>query len=116
MAFRDSKREIPLLAGWTALTVAAEELGISRQWLFEQVTSAQDSGFHNVRQVKGTGDRAAVILIRTSEVTRIKGQREAASGCPQCRRIAEEAGVRPEICGHQPVVAVPEDELAAAGL
>jgi hypothetical protein len=84
------KRDIPELQGWLSLPVAAERAGISRQWLFEMVSNT-DSELKNVRQVAGTGDRPACILVREAEIERLMEARKTAQGCPQCRQDVEAA-------------------------
>jgi hypothetical protein len=112
-------RAIPVLEGWMIVPVAAEILGLSRQWVWELVT-VNGTSFRNVRRLPGTGERPAAILVRASEVERIRQARAATPGCPQCRRdiaAAAAAGqlvdVGKLICPHVPAETPSDPELEA---
>jgi hypothetical protein len=117
-----AEREIPELQGWLALPVAAERVGLSRQWLHDMVTAPDPSGeLRNVRRVRGTGTRPVTILVRTAEVERLKKARELAQGCPQCRRDTElarasgqEVDVARLVCGHGAAETPDDPELEEA--
>lgn len=112
-----TKVNIPVLAGWLSLPVAAEMTGLSRQHLHRQVSKGAGA-LQNVRQVRGVGDRPAAILVREAEVQRLIRERAADAGCPECRKVAAAAGqpvdVTKMLCDHGPVAVALDEELTDA--
>jgi len=100
--------EIRELVGWTAIPVAAERTGLSRQWLSDMANSGK---LRTVRKVPGTGVRPAALVMRTAEVDDLIAAKKAAESCLDCRK-ARNAGRQPEICEHRVAaqVTVPEEE------
>jgi hypothetical protein len=108
---KDSGRKLKRLPGWIAAPVAAERLGLSRQWVFDMINDGRLDAF----EIGGTGARPACIIVRESTVTRWIAERAARNGCPQCR-VLREGGAEVTECVHQVPAApavVEDPELAA---
>jgi len=67
--------EIKELVGWTAIPVAAEQTGLSRQWLSDMANTGK---LRTVRRVRWTGARPAALVMRTAEVDDLIAARKAA--------------------------------------
>lgn len=105
----DSGRKLRKLPGWIAAPVAAERLGLSRQWVFDMINSGRLDAF----EIEGTGARPAAIIVREATVSKWIRERAAKSGCPQCRDLRE-AGTGVTECTHlAPAEAAEDPELAA---
>jgi hypothetical protein len=94
--------------------VAGQEIGVSRQWIFDMITADK---IKTARQIPGSGDRPAAIVIRTAEVEELKRLKEASQSCVDCRKMRM-LGKQPAICEHteRTEVRVPEEDLEAAAL
>lgn len=88
MAKPKVKRVIPVLDNWMSLPVAAGTLGMSRQAAWDAV---QNHTFKEVKQVPGTGDRPALILVRPSEVAVLKEKQDALAASQAAREAAAAA-------------------------
>jgi hypothetical protein len=108
------RKALPPLVGWTAVPVAGQETEMSRQWIFDLITSGK---IKTARQIPGTGDRPAAIVMRTAEVEELKRLRQAAQTCDRCRKLRNQ-GKQPGICEHETraEIRVPEEDLEAAAL
>jgi hypothetical protein len=93
-----ANKSLPVLPGWVILSAAAVELGVSRQYMFKQ---AEDGGLKTVHQIPGTGQRPAAIVMRRSELARMKQAREERVTCPECKALVAR-GETVEICVHHP--------------
>lgn len=110
----EDRAALPPLAGWTAVPVAGQEVGVSRQWIFDMITAGK---VKTARQIPGTGDRPAAIVIRTVEVEELTKLRQAAKTCEKCRKLRN-LGKQPRICEHTKRAEhhVPEEDLEEAAL
>ncbi len=108
------RKPIPPLQGWTAVPVAGQEIGVSRQWIFDMITAGK---IKTARQIPGSGDRQAAIVMRTAEVEELKALRAASQSCEDCRKLRM-LGKQPAICEHQDreEITVPGEDLEAAAL
>jgi hypothetical protein len=104
---KDTNRNIPDLPGWTAAPVAAEQIGLSRQWLADMINAGTIKTAH---KLPGTGERPAVIMIRTAEVKTLAKAREEAKTCPQCRQMNDP----PKVCTHRAQDTPADPEMEAA--
>ena len=83
------KRVVTALPGWISLPRAARILDVTRQGAWEMV---QDFTFTEVYMVEGAGDRPALILVRTDEVTALKEKQDEQAAKADAREVpAEEA-------------------------
>jgi len=108
------RKPIPPLQGWTAVPVAGQMIGVSRQWIFDMITAGK---IKTARQIPGSGDRPAAIVIRTAEAEELRALRVASQSCAQCRKLRN-MGSQPSICEHQgrEEITVPGEDLEAAAL
>lgn len=106
---RGAKR-LRVLPGWIAAPVAAERLGLSRQYVFDLINDEKIDAF----MIQGTGERPACIIVREITVTRMVKERAARSGCPECRKLRE-GGTEVTECAHvQTAAQAAEDPEIAA--
>lgn len=73
--------DIPVLAGWVSLPVAAKRLNVTRQRLFQMVDEGKLTTIH---RVPGAGDRPAAYVIRDTEVDRLQKEQAAALEPADC--------------------------------
>ncbi len=108
------RRPIPPLQGWTAVPVAGLEIGVSRQWIFDMITAGK---IKTARQIPGSGDRPAAIVIRTAEVDELTRLRAASQSCAECRKLRN-LSRQPAICEHaeRTDIRVPDEDLEASAL
>lgn len=108
------RKPIPPLQGWTAVPVAGQMIGVSRQWVFDMITAGK---IKTARQIPGSGDRPAAIVIRTAEAEELRALRVASQSCDECRKLRN-LGMQPAICEHteRTEIRVPEEDLEAAAL
>lgn len=110
----ETRKTIPDLTGWTSVPAAAQDIGVSRQWLFDLITAGKIT---SARRIPGTGDRPAAIVMRTAEVEQLKLLRQAAQSCPECKKLRN-LGKQPAMCEHaeRADIRVPEEDLETAAL
>jgi hypothetical protein len=99
--------EIPELAGWAIIPVAAGIVGLSRQWLSDLANSGE---LKSARRIRGTGKRPAAIIVRMAEVQNLRQAVEDTKTCTECRK-ERNAGKPPARCTHREQ---PADEAEAA--
>jgi hypothetical protein len=99
------QKNIPVLAGWLSLPVAAERMGKTRQRAYQM---AEDGTLKTVRLIPGAGPRPAAYVVRETEIANYVARERAAKTCPQCKAQREAGGEVPEYCEHIQVPA--EDE------
>jgi Helix-turn-helix domain len=60
--------QVPELDGWLSVPVAAQELGVSRQRVFQMI---QEGRIKSVRQIPGVGERPAAYVVRKAEIDQL---------------------------------------------
>jgi hypothetical protein len=88
--------EIPELAGWYSLPVAAEILGVSRQRLFQM---GEEEKLGTLRRISGVGTRPAAYVVAAAEVDKLLAAKSAASSCEKCEELRA-AGSAVDYCVH----------------
>lgn len=70
-----SKVVIPVLPGWVSLPVAAAQLDVKRQRLFQMIDEGKLTTVH---RIPGAGSRPAAYVVRVEEVNRLLAEQKAA--------------------------------------
>ena len=76
---------IPVLDGWVALPVLAEDLGVKRQRIFQMLWEGK---LTSARQILGTGERPVAYVVSTEEAGQLKAQQAAARAAARAKADA----------------------------
>jgi hypothetical protein len=102
------QKNIPELAGWLSLPVAALRMKKTRQRAYQM---AEDGTLKSVRQIPGAGPRPAAYVVRETEIENLVARERAAKTCPLCAN-ARGQGTEVEFCPHADVPEVPAEDEA----